>query len=71
MFQMMLQNEKISEIKTKIQNSQKKIDIFKDEINSLVEEQNNQLNIMKELSLKINDIISLMEKIAKKEGKQI
>ena len=45
--------------------------MLKNEINDLVEEQNNLINIMKELSLNINDIFKLIEKIAEKEGKQI
>jgi len=53
----------------KIEKIKKKNDIFKDEINDLIKEQNDQLDTMKELSSKINDIIILIEKIAKKEGK--
>jgi len=45
--------------------------LLKNEINDLVEEQNNLINIMKELSLKINDIFKLIEKIVDKEGKQM
>lgn len=45
--------------------------MLKNEINDLVEEQNNLINIMKELSLKINDIFKLIEKIVDKEGKQM
>ena len=65
------QNEKIDELNIKIGNIKKKNDILKNEINDLVEEQNNLLNIMKVLSLKINNIFKLIEKIAEKEGKQI
>jgi len=45
--------------------------LLKNEINDLVEEQKNLINIMKELSLKINDIFKLIEKIVDKEGKQM